>query len=107
MAKSDQTHGHLDTLILSALKGRPAHGYDVIAELRSRSDGGFDLPEGTVYPALHRLERQGLVSSTWAVEGGRRRRVYRITGAGATALSTATREWRQFSLGMNAVLGGA
>jgi DNA-binding PadR family transcriptional regulator len=107
MAKNVQTHGQLDAMILSALQRRPAHGYDVIAELRTRSDGDLDLPEGTVYPALHRLEQQGLLSSDWVVEAGRRRRVYRLTGAGATALSSATAQWRRFSSGMNAILGGA
>ncbi len=106
MAKNDQTHGHLDTLILSALRGRPAHGYDIIAELRARSGGDFDLPEGTVYPALHRLEGLGHVTSEWAVEGGRRRRVYRLTATGSKALALATAQWRRFSNGMNTVLGG-
>ncbi len=107
MTKNDRLHGHLDSLVLSVLQGGPAHGYGVVAELRRRSDGEFDLPEGTVYPALHRLERQGLLASGWSVEGGRRRRVYRITAAGATALSKATADWRRFSLGVNAILGGA
>lgn len=107
MAKNDRIHGHLDGLVLSVLQGRPAHGYGVVAELRRRSDGEFDLPEGTVYPALHRLERQGLLSSGWASEGGRRRRVYRLTGAGSKALSEAAVEWRRFSRGVNAILGGA
>ncbi|MEP7091202.1 MAG: PadR family transcriptional regulator, partial [Nocardioidaceae bacterium] len=56
----DRAKGHLDTLILSVLHQGQAHGYEVIAELRRRSDGEFDLPEGTVYPALHRLEADGL-----------------------------------------------
>ena len=53
--------GHLDLLLLSVLSNGPAHGYAIIDALRARSEGMFDLPEGTVYPALHRLENQGLL----------------------------------------------
>src|SRR5260221_13341818 len=66
--------GHLDLLLLAALQSRPAHGYAIADTLRARSDGAFDLPEGTLYPALHRLERAGLLSSRWSEVGGRRRR---------------------------------
>jgi PadR family transcriptional regulator PadR len=104
---NDRIRGHLDTLILSVLKGASAHGYEVVAELRRRSDGEFDLPEGTVYPALHRLERQSLLASDWEVSDGRRRRVYRLTAAGSKALAAEARDWRRFSAGMNAILGGA
>ena len=103
----ERLKGHLDGLLLAVVADGPAHGYAVITELARRSAGAFDLPEGTVYPALHRLERQGLLASDWAVEGGRRRRVYRLTAAGATALSEATTEWRRFSRGMSAILEGA
>lgn len=58
--------GHLDMLLLAAVQARPLHGYALIEELRRRSHGAFDLPEGTVYPALHRLEQAGLLESTWA-----------------------------------------
>ncbi|WP_460915637.1 PadR family transcriptional regulator [Plantactinospora veratri] len=75
--------GHLDLLLLGALRrAGPAHGYALIAALRDRSEGTFDLPEGTVYPALHRLERDGLVSSEWDAGASRRRRVYRLTPLG-------------------------
>ncbi len=103
----DRIRGHLDTLVLSVLRDQPAHGYEVASELRRRSAGEFDLAEGTLYPALHRLERQGLLASDWAVSEGRRRRIYRLTAVGATALTEATTEWRRFSRGMNAILGGA
>ncbi len=104
---NDRIRGHLDTLILSVLKGGSAHGYEVVAELKRRSDGEFDLPEGTVYPALHRLERQSLLASDWEVREGRRRRVYRLTATGSKALARETTDWRRFSAGMNAILGGA
>ena len=86
--KSERIRGHLDTLLLSVLNAGPAHGYEVVSQLKLRSAGEFDLPEGTIYPALHRLERQGLLSSAWDTTGGRRRRTYRITAAGS-----ACRPW--------------
>jgi DNA-binding PadR family transcriptional regulator len=83
----------------------PAHGYAIVTALRDRSEGTFDLPEGTVYPALHRLERAGLLRSSWSHAGGRRRRVYQVTGAGAVALDSRRQDWREFASGMQAVLG--
>jgi len=57
--------GHLDMIVLAALAAGPAHGYGIIQEIRRRSGGAFDLPEGTIYPVLHRLEKAGLLSSRW------------------------------------------
>jgi DNA-binding PadR family transcriptional regulator len=68
--------------VLAALETEPAHGYAIIRRLRTRSNDVFRLAEGTVYPTLHRLERDGLVKSRWTAASGRRRRVYRITGSG-------------------------
>ena len=104
---TDRLRGHLDSLVLSVLKDGSAHGYELVAELRRRSGGEFDLPEGTVYPALHRLEHQQLLASEWHVLEGRRRRVYRLTAQGSRALVVEKSEWRRFSAGINAVLGGA
>jgi PadR family transcriptional regulator PadR len=104
--RREQLKGHLDLLLLSVLSGGPAHGYAIITALRERSDGAFDLPEGTVYPALHRLEAAGLLRSFWAEGPGRRRRRYEITAAGATALTELRREWRRFATGVQAVVGG-
>jgi|SRR5690348_6676284 len=82
--------GHLDLLILATLRhAGPVHGYALISALRERSDGIFDLPEGTVYPALHRLEYDGLISSEWSTDAPRRRRTYRLTAAGAAAITAA------------------
>ncbi|MFL6061274.1 MAG: PadR family transcriptional regulator [Marmoricola sp.] len=105
--KDERIRGHLDSLLLSVLEAGPAHGYEVLTELRRRSGGEFDLPEGTIYPALHRLERQHLLASEWDATSGRRRRVYRLTAAGTKQFGTATSEWRRFSAGIDAVLGGA
>jgi DNA-binding PadR family transcriptional regulator len=105
--RAEQLKGHLDLLLLSVLDGAPTHGYAVITRLRDRSDGAFDLPEGTVYPALHRLERAGLVTSEWGSVAGRRRRVYALTGAGATALADRRAAWTSFASGVSAVVGVA
>jgi PadR family transcriptional regulator PadR len=98
--------GHLDLLLLAVLADAgPVHGYAVIAALRERSEGAFDLPEGTVYPALHRLERAGLVVSRWEQATPRRRRVYELTPAGRQAQRAKQHEWRSFVTGVQAVIG--
>jgi Fe2+ or Zn2+ uptake regulation protein len=72
--RAEALKGHLDGLLLAVLEPGPLHGYAVIERLRAGSGGRIDLPTGTVYPALHRLERAGLVRSRWSSESGRRRR---------------------------------
>lgn len=89
---------------MAIVEREPLHGYAIIEELRRRSRGEFDLPEGTVYPALHRLERAGLLSSSWAEGQGRRRRVYRLTRKGRGALQARREEWHGFSSAVRAVL---
>jgi PadR family transcriptional regulator PadR len=71
--KAETLKGHLDLLLLAAVQSGPAHGYAVAETLRARSNGAFDLPEGTLYPALHRLEHAGLLSSRWSEVNGRRK----------------------------------
>ena len=78
---SEPLRGHVDLLLLSVLADAPAHGYALVETLREQSEGAFDLAEGTLYPALYRLERRGLVASRWKVVDGRRRRVYRLREA--------------------------
>jgi len=99
------TQGQLEVLLLRVLSRGPAHGYAVISALKETSGGVFDLPEGTVYPSLHRLEDAGLLSSDWDSSSGRRRRVYQLTARGEASLSTGANTWKRFSTGMNAVLG--
>lgn len=100
--------GHLDLIVLAALAAGPAHGYAVIEEIRRRSHQAFDLPEGTIYPALHRLEEAGLLASRWVTaESGRRRRVYALTRRGARALAARRAVWRQFSGAIAGLLAGA
>ena len=96
--------GHLDLLLLSILADGPAHGYAVIETLRQRSSGTFDLPEGTIYPALHRLEKQSLLISDWTEESGRRKRIYKLTPKGKQALSQRQQEWQKFSHAVNATI---
>jgi PadR family transcriptional regulator, regulatory protein PadR len=101
----ERLKGNLDLLLLSVLSAGPAHGYAIIGSLRERSDGTFDLPEGTIYPALHRLEDAGLLGSSWADADGRKRRVYALTDEGVAALAAQRTEWRRFTAGVQSVLG--
>ena len=91
--------GHLDLLLLAVLADGPAHGYAVIEALRSRSSGTFDLPEGTIYPALHRLERRGLVAAKWEMAKDRNRefKYYRLTPAGKKQLASEESKWKQMA----------
>jgi PadR family transcriptional regulator PadR len=102
--KPEELKGHLDGLILAVVAGEPLHGYAVIEALKSRSDGALTLPEGTVYPALHRLETHGLLSSQWSKASGRRRRIYSITRRGEKELGASRERWRLFSTTIGAVL---
>lgn len=104
--KGQALKGHLDLLVLSVLATGPRHGYGVIEQLRSRSDDAFDLPEGTVYPVLHRLEGAGLLDSDWSTESGRRRRTYRLSTKGRAALAQERSAWEEFSTAVGAVLKG-
>jgi PadR family transcriptional regulator PadR len=97
--------GHLDLLLLAVLEKGPAHGYVIIEMLRERSGGTFDLPEGTIYPALHRLEEDGLLSSQWSENGGRRRRIYQLTPKGRQALAKRQDEWSRFAQAVNSTVG--
>jgi PadR family transcriptional regulator PadR len=105
--RGESLKGHLDLLILAVLSRGPLHGYAVIEELRARSGDVFDLPEGTVYPALHRLEKAGLLSSTWSAGTGRRRRTYDLTREGRSALESGRSSWHDFSAAVTQVLKGA
>jgi len=97
--------GHLDLLVLATLRRTgPVHGYGLIVAMRDGSGGVFDLPEGTVYPALLRLERDGAVESAWEAEAPRRRRVYRLTPVGEAALAAKQTQWTEFAKGVRTLL---
>jgi DNA-binding PadR family transcriptional regulator len=103
--RGDQLRGHLDALVLGALASGPAHGYEVIVRLRDRSDGAFDLAEGTVYPVLHRLAAAGYLSVRFVDVQGRHRKVYGLTAAGRRELSAQRDQWLVFRTVVNRVLG--
>jgi PadR family transcriptional regulator PadR len=96
--------GNLDGMLLAVLTTEPGHGYAIIEALRQRSDGRVNLPSGTIYPALHRLEHAALVHSRWEMVGGRKRRVYQITLAGEQALRETRANWRDIIDTMRSVM---
>ena len=102
--RPDAVRGHLDGLILSVLEDGPRHGYAIIEALQARSGGALDLPTGTVYPALRRLERSGRLSGSWSTVGGRERRTYRLTNAGRKVLGDERNAWQEFTATIGAVL---
>jgi PadR family transcriptional regulator PadR len=105
--EGEMLKGHLDMIVLAALSPGPAHGYAIIEEIRRRTGNAFDLPEGTIYPALHRLQQAGLLSSRWVTsETGRRRRVYTLTRSGTRALADRRAVWQRFSDAVHALLDG-
>jgi PadR family transcriptional regulator PadR len=102
--RAETLKGHLDAMLLASLEPGPRHGYAIMETLRARSGGQFDLPTGTVYPALRRLERAGLVQGTWSTAGGRRRRVYKLTSAGRRTLVSERGVWKDFSAAVTTML---
>ncbi len=91
---------------MAVLANEPGHGYALSQRLDQRSDGAICVPEGSLYPALQRLERAALVTSTWNIVDGRRRRIYQLSAAGRDALVESTNEWRLFSGAVNRVVAG-
>ena len=106
MDKEPLRTGQIDMLLLALVAREPAHGYAIIDQLRLQSGGVFDLPEGTAYPALYRLERLGLVTSGEKEVSGRTRRTYKITRAGRAVLREREESWRKLVVGVDAVLRG-
>jgi PadR family transcriptional regulator, regulatory protein PadR len=99
--------GTLPTLILEALVKEPSHGYRIAQRIKERSKGVLDFKEGTLYPALHKLENEAVVESYEEVENGRPRRYYRITPSGRTMLAKNRAEWRKVSRAVTLILGTA
>jgi DNA-binding PadR family transcriptional regulator len=104
---ADKVKGHLDLLLLAVLSTEPGHGYAVITQLRERTDGLLDLTEGAVYPALHRLEDLGFLASEWHPVNGRRRRLYRLTPSGHSALAHQRTEWQSLTRAIGNVVRSA
>ena len=106
MLNSQALKGHLELLLLSVVAKTPGHGYAIAEALRAKSDAVIDLAEGTLYPALHRLEDEGLISGRWSEVNGRRRRIYELTARGARALAEKRRQWNLFARTVYGVVGG-
>jgi PadR family transcriptional regulator PadR len=106
--KLDMRKGSTTVLLLSLLAEAPMYGYQIAKELITRSGGVFDFKEGTLYPALHRMEKEGLLSSYWeVVEEGPSRKYYAITEKGQNALKQKSRDWSAFARALLQVLEGA
>lgn len=99
--------GALPTLILEALEKEPDHGYRIAQRIKERSRGVLDFKEGSLYPALHKLETGGMVESYSQIESNRTRRYYRITPKGRAILTYDRAEWRQLSKAVTLILGEA
>ena len=100
--------GTLDLLVLRTLEHGPAHGYAIMEALWSSSGELFRVEECALYPALHRLEKQGFLNASWgASEANRRAKYYKLSAAGRKRLLKETERWKQVVLGMGRVLGGA
>jgi PadR family transcriptional regulator, regulatory protein PadR len=105
----DALRGHLETMALASLEQGEAHGFEILRRLTEAGSGALRLKEGSLYPALYRLERAGLIASTWEDEAaprrGPRKRVYRITRQGMRRLAEGRAEWRQFVQIVGTILG--
>jgi PadR family transcriptional regulator PadR len=98
--------GSLDLMLLALLSREPMYGYQIVREVQVRSAEALRLREGSLYPALHRLEQAGLIEGYWQPrQDGADRRYYRISGAGRVALADREAEWRRFVAAVNGVLG--
>ena len=98
--------GTVEMLILEVVSAGQTYGYEITQQVFGLSDGYFKLKEGSLYPALHRMEREKLLSSSWKEADGRRRKYYRLTPAGKKELVAKREQWQQFSVSVNRVLGG-
>lgn len=97
--------GSTDALVLSLVGQQPMYGYQLIKEMERRSRGYFQFREGTLYPALHRMEKEGLVAGKWErLPGGQERRYYYLTEKGQNALSEKRAEWRAFSAAVSLII---
>ena len=102
--RQDLMKGNIDSLLLCLVSQQPMYGYQIMRELNGRSQGYFRFKEGTLYPALHRLEKAGLVLGRWqALPGGRQRRYYHITEKGRAVFVEKTAQWKDFFTAMNLI----
>ena len=104
-SQTDALRGSLDLLVLKTLSLAPMHGWGISQRVQQISDGVLELNQGSLYPALQRLEKDGLITSEWGTtDNNRRARYYRITASGRKALGDELDSWRRFAAGLEAVL---
>jgi transcriptional regulator len=105
MHQQEMLKGNTETLLLALLEMEPMYGYQIVKEVEQRSSGYFAFKEGTLYPALHRLERANLVEGQWQdTPNSVRRRYYQITAKGRQALVDRLKEWQRFATAMNSIM---
>ena len=104
--RTDILQGTLDMLVMRAVADEPLHGYALVHRLRLISGERLHIPQGSLYPALHRLENAGLLKGTWAsTDTGREAKVYKLTAKGRKRLEAEVSEWRELSMAIALVLG--
>ena len=102
---TDALRGSLDLLVLKTLSLAPMHGWGITQRVQQISDGVLEVNQGSLYPALQRLEKSGLITSEWGTtDNNRRARYYELTAAGRKALGQELESWRRFAAGLEAVL---
>lgn len=100
--------GHLDAVVLAAIESGASYGYAMIRQISDKTGGAIDLPEGTIYPTLHRLENNGLISSQWqTAPSGRKRRTYSLTNPGRESLREKCDQWKIFAQAIDMMLLGS
>jgi len=105
VSKHDLIKGSSNSLLLSLLAGQSMYGYQIVKELETRSQGYFKFKEGTLYPALHRLEKAGLITGNWQMlPNGRQRRYYQITAKGQAELNEEKVQWQDFLIAIKMIL---
>jgi PadR family transcriptional regulator, regulatory protein PadR len=103
--QTDALRGSLDLLVLKTLSLQPMHGWGISQRVQQTSKGVLEVNQGSLYPALQRLEKEGLITSEWGTtDNNRRARYYRLTAAGRRTLGTEVESWRRFAAGLEAVL---
>jgi transcriptional regulator len=103
--QTDALRGSLDLLVLKTLSLQPTHGWGISRRIQQLSQGMLEVNQGSLYPALQRLEKTGLIASDWGTtDNNRRARYYRLTVAGKRALNDERESWKKFAAGLDAVL---
>ena len=106
--RAELLQGTLDMLVMRAVADEPLHGYALVHRLKLISGGRLEVPQGSLYPALHRLENKGMLKAEWAeTDTGREAKFYRLTAKGRKTLDAEVAEWRELSIAIALVLGTA